>query len=408
MAHFDRGLESIAHLPSDPSQDRRELELQLARGAVWIAYKGWASTEAGEAFTRAHVLAQQLNSRVEQLESLRGLTAHTWVRGDLRSAREQAERFIILARQIGEKVNLDTGHMLLGGVLAWQGEFSDAAKSLEQVIGRYNREDHRASIQSVNLDPGVNAMAHFGWTLCMLGFLDRASDSSEQAVMMARKLNQPFSLAQALRYSSIVCILTGQWKNFEEIRAEVEETVAKNRLGQYEPYLIHMNAVASIAKNQHALALSELQRARSSYQTSQATLFFPMVLSLQASVCGRIGRPEDGLKKLSEAIVFTDKHSMRYMDAELHRLRGELLLMRSDSHDAAEAEASFHESLDVARRQKAKSWELRAATSLARLWHDQGKAAEARDLLAPVYGWFTEGFDTADLKDAKALLDELS
>jgi predicted ATPase len=243
------------------------------------------------------------------------------------------------------------------------------------------------------------------WTLWFLGYPDQGLVQNDEAVILAQQIDHPFSLCVAL----INAALSHQYR--QEGQAAQERADAAITLATAQGFPL-WRAVGSLMRG-WALAhqgqvkegIEQINQGLIALRATGAEMRRPYFLALLAEAHGTLGEPEAGLKVLVEALVHVEHTGDRYYEAEIHRLKGELLLQQHLDNQA-EAEACFHKALDIARSQQAKSFELRSATSLARLWQQQGKRQEAHDLLAPVYGWFTEGFDTADLKDTKALLDE--
>ncbi len=245
-----------------------------------------------------------------------------------------------------------------------------------------------------------------GWACWQVGNPDKGLGRSIEAVELAEQLAHPFSSVIALNYVTSV----------HHFRRETEETIRyaergaavceEHGVGLWSHYLDVLRYWAD-AQNDNRAAFAEMRQAIQRWKAAGGTLFMPWFLALQAIADRETGKARDGLAKLRQGLAIGARTGERWFDAELHRITGELILVRS-ARNKAKAEAAFREALEVARTQGAKSLELRAATSLARLWGENKRKSQARELLAPVYDWFTEGFDTADLKDAKALLDELS
>jgi predicted ATPase len=249
----------------------------------------------------------------------------------------------------------------------------------------------------------------------MRGYPAQARAHLDKALRLAQHLAHPFSLARTLHYDTILCQLRRDTLA-TRAQADVEITVATAQnfaLAQATGRI--MSGWAIGVQDHSPEGLVQIRQGLAMYQLTGAEYQRPHYLTLLAEASGRLGQPEEGLAALDEALTVMEQTGEQYYEAELHRQRGELLLLReAQSHPAQggrkphDAEACFQQALDIARRQEAKSLELRAAMSLSRLWQQQGKRAEAYELLAPIYGWFTEGFDTADLQEAKALLEALA
>jgi predicted ATPase len=243
--------------------------------------------------------------------------------------------------------------------------------------------------------------------LWALGYPDQALAMSREALTLAQELAHPFTLAIALAYAAILHQLRGEP---HAVHIQAEAAIALCTEQQFAYYLawgMTMQGWAQVAQGQDAEGMAQMRHGLAALRTTGAALRLPYYLALLAEACGRTGQAPEGLTLLAEALAQAHTTGEAWAEAELHRLKGELLLSWSTDHQG-EAEGCLRQALAVSRHQEAKSWELRAATSLSRLWQQQGKRAEAHELLAPIHGWFTEGFDTADLHEAKALLEELS
>jgi predicted ATPase len=273
----------------------------------------------------------------------------------------------------------------------------------------YDPQQHRShAFVYGNQDPEVYCLAHLSETLWHLGYPDQALQRSQQALTLAQVLGHPFSLATALNYAAPLHDFRrearGTQERAEALRALAQEQGFAYRLAQ----AMFKLGLAAVAQGQVAEGLAQMRQGMAASRATGAELGLPHRLGRLAEAQGEAGQPAEGLAVLAEALATAERTGDRRSDAELYRLKGELLLQRARQGDGVEAEACFHQALAIARHQQAKSWELRAAMSLSRLWQRQGKRAEARQLLAEVYGWFTEGFDTAGLQEAKALLEALA
>jgi predicted ATPase len=250
-------------------------------------------------------------------------------------------------------------------------------------------------------------MAYAAWTLWLLGYPEQALERANEALTLAQHLEHPYTLARGLYWTALLHQWRREWQVVSE-RAATAITVATAQqiaLGLAVGPIMRGWALAM--QGQGAEGLTQLCQGLDAYRATGAEFQRPHFLSLLAEVHESLGQPEAGLTALREALTLVEKTGERYYEAELHRLTGELLLQQA-TPEVSHAETCFQQALDIARGQQAKSLELRAAMSLARLWQQQGKRDEARTLLAPIYGWFTEGFDTADLQEARALLEELA
>jgi predicted ATPase len=295
----------------------------------------------------------------------------------------------------------------LGPTLFWLGDLTSAQARLAQGIAHYDPQQHRASLRYGGHDPGACCQGYAAWTLWVRGYSDQALHQPQEALRLAQELAHPYTLTCTLDW--------GIW--LHQFRREGQATQAQAEAAmlissehgfvQWLALEQTLRGWALAAQGQGEAGIAQMREGLAVWEAMGDKLYWPYQLLRLAEVYGTVGQAEEGLRVLAEARPAVPHGEGRFFEAELARLEGELLLRRSVEH-SAQAETCFRQALDIARRQEAKSLELRAAMSLARLWQHQGKRAEAHDLLAPVYGWFTEGFDTADLQDAKALLEELA
>jgi predicted ATPase len=338
---------------------------------------------------------------------LRGLWQYYFVRAELRTAQALGEQLLSLAQQVQDSAMLVAAHRAVGATLFWLGAVASAHTHLAQGITLYDLQQHRASAFLYGEDTGVFCRSYATMTLWLLGYLDQGLTRSQEAVTLAQQIAHPFSLDYALCWAAVFHQCRREGRATQE-RAEAAMSLA---MEQGFPLLVAVGSTmrgwALTQQGKVQEGIEQIHHGMMAWRATGAELLRPYFLALLADVHGTLGEPEAGLTALAEALTLADTTGERWYEAELHRLKGELLLQGS-SENSTEAETCFHDALAIARTQQAKSFELRTARSLSKLWQQQGKRQEAHDLLAPIYGWFTEGFDTADLKDAKAWLDELA
>jgi predicted ATPase len=287
------------------------------------------------------------------------------------------------------------------------GAFASAHTHFAQGIALYDSQQHRAATFFYGGDAGVICHSFSAWTLWLLGYPDQGLVRSQEAVTLAQQSAHPFSLALALNWAAMFHQFRHEGRATQE-RAEVAMSLAMEQGFPY--WIVHsviLRGWALVQQGQAQEGSEQLTQGLRAFRATGIEINRSYVLALLAEAQGALGEPEAGLAVLVEALALVDTMGVHWYDPELYRLKGELLLQQSsDNH--AEAETCFQQAISIARSQQAKSFELRAATSLAKLWQQQGKRQEAHDLLAPIYGWFTEGFDTTDLQEAKALLEALA
>jgi predicted ATPase len=409
IAHLQRAIELLHTLPASIERDRRELTVQMRLAGAFAITRGVSSPEAEQPCRRARHLSEQLRDARELFRSLFGLHEVYFFRSAYDAARELAEEMLRRARDRGDPHELVVALWMTGVGSLHRGEFSQARALLEEGIGHYGSLEHSAREYTyTRVDPGISVLGNAARALFHLGYPDQALARIREAQALARKTSDPFNQAGAAFLASI------QHLDREDPQAALEEAEGLLALAREHAFLQYLGLGASLRAHALALAgqldegISGLRAVLDAMRASGSeTPGSSGALAALARALGKVGRAEEGLAVSAEARSFVARSGERFREAEVHRVEGELLLALP-TPEPARAEAAFHEAVEVSRRQGARSLELRAATSLARLLRDQNRRDEVRALLAPVYAWFTEGFDTADLKDAKALLEELS
>jgi predicted ATPase len=406
IEHLTRGLAVLATLPDTSDRLQHELDLHVALGPAFIATRGYSSPEAEHTFARAWELCQRLGEPPQRFPVLYGLYALYFVGGKHRQARDQAEQFLHLAQRQEEVAPLLVAHRALGVSLYCMGEVAQAREHFVRSVALYDPQQHRALAFRYSHDLGVAALANDALALWMLGYPDQALGRSQEACRLAEDLAHPLTLAYAFAH---LAMFHQYRRDREEARRHAEAATRVSREQGFPFWLgiaLILQSWARATRHQPAEQIPSMHEGMAIYRATDAGIWLPYFLTLLAETYGEASQPDAGLRLLDEAHTVMDNTQERFYEAEVHRVQGALVLAQAaDQH--AQAETCFQHALAIARRQQARSWELRAAMSLARLWQQQGKQAEARALLAPIYSWFTEGFDTADLQEARALLDEL-
>jgi class 3 adenylate cyclase/predicted ATPase len=406
-AQLRRGLDLLQKLPERLEHRRQELELQSALGAALVASKGIAASETGQSYTRARELGEQLGDAAALVPILSGQISHHLGRAEYAKARHIAEDLLRLAEQKGDTAGQLVGHRSLGLCLHLIGDFTQAVAHFEQVLALYSPQTHQSLLSVAAYDMRALALTYLSFDLFMLGYPDQALSRDEQALSWSRQLGHPHTLLYALSIAGMVTQLRRAEQATEEALAEVFSLAVEHKLPIWlsSGNLMRGHLLTGRGEGANGLVLARNGMAEKIAQKSVLNQSY--FLGLLAQTCAKAGETEEAFDLLMEALEIADRTDERWFEAELHRLKGDWI-MAHHRGEQAEAEASFLRAITVAQKQDAKMWELRAATSLARLKRDQGKRSEAFDVLAPIYGWFTEGFHTPDLWDAKALLDELS
>jgi predicted ATPase len=342
----------------------------------------------------------------ELLWVLFGLWRYYLVRPQLHTARELGDTLLRLAQPADDPALAVIAHHALGTTWLWLGALPAARPHLEAGIARYTPDQHHAPVFRMGLDPGVGCRVHAALTLWLLGYPEQALARLHEALALAHELSHPYSLA----YVRWVAAFVSQFRR--DVPAVHEHAEAAVALATEQGFPLWV-AIGTILREwtvamqgQGEAGMAQVRQGIAAVRATGAALLVPYFCTLLADVADHLGYTEDALQALAEAHTLVEQQEERWWEAEICRLRG-VLLLRQPGTPQAEAEAWLQRALDVARRQEAKSLELRAAMSLSRLWQQQGKRTEAQELLAPIYGWFTEGFDTADLQEARALREEL-
>ena len=403
ISSLGAAIKLLQRLPDSPERSQRELLLQLALGTASIAIRGWASSEVEQAFTRAWKLCELLGDAPELFPALLGVWSVYYLRGQLRPAYELAEELLRRAQSAQDPGLLACAHLALGDTSMSMGEFLLARKHHEIAIPLCSREQPMV----VGTDTRVHCLSYLALSLWSLGYPDEALERGKEALALAHALSHPLSLAFAEG-------LVGYLHQYRREPNAAQEMGTNLIALSTEHGFTHWLAQATITRGwaiaeqgQYVDGIAQMQEGLAVWRATSTDALRPHALCLLSEAYWKTGRLDDGLNALMEALDAADQYEIRHYQAEMYRLKGELLLMQAES-SVGEAQRCFERAIEIARRQSAKSFELRATMSLARLLRDTRRRDEALTVLAGIYSWFTEGFDTADLKDTKFLLDELS
>jgi predicted ATPase len=413
IEQLTRALAQIEVMPATPALRRERIELQVALITPLMHVKGYAAPEIMAAADRARVLIKQAEALGEPPEDpllLFSVLYGFWVanfvafNGDV--IRELAAQFLALAEKQGATVPLMIGHRLMGNSLTYTGDVAQGRAHFDRAIALYDPAEHRPLAMRFGLDVRVAILCWRSSALGLLGYPEAALTDADQALKDAREIGQAATLMNALSVTSLTFFHCGNYATVNKQSDEVVALAEEKGSLYWKAYgtIMQGRVLALTGKASDAIRL--ITSGITALRPTGSTFSMPQSLSYLAKTYAEIGQFDDAWRCVGEAMTLIETTKETWSEAEVNRIAGEIS-PKSPQPDAAKAEAYFERALAVARAQQAKSWELRAAMSMARLWRDQGKRDQARDLLAPVYGWFTEGFDTLDLKEAKALLDEL-
>jgi DNA-binding NtrC family response regulator/predicted ATPase len=404
IQHLQKGLEVLGALPAGLERDRQELEFQTAIGHTLRATRGYGAPEVQRAYERARELCQRVGSSPQLASVLIGQWVIHLLRAEYERAWAIAEQLLVLA-QSEEPDFLLEAHVARGMTAIFMGELAAARHHLERTLTLYDPKSQRQILYG---DLGVTSLAYLAWALWYLGYPDQALERAREAIALAQvqERSGPLSVAQALGMMASLRQVRGEAR---EALEAAEQTVAYS-MDRGFPYWVVQGRITrswALAVSGQEAGIAPIGQSLESYRATGVKLGVTRYLALLADMYRRNGQAREGLPLLDEAARLIEVTGERYCEAEIQRLRGELTILEGGPEAIGAGEALLAAALDTARRQDAKSWELRAAISLARLQRAQGRPDEARRVLAPVLAWFTEGWDTADLREASALLSEL-
>jgi class 3 adenylate cyclase/predicted ATPase len=404
IAHLTNGLELLGTLPGTPERARQELSLQIALGPALMAAKGQGAPEVGQAYARARELCEEVGEPAQLFPVLWGLWRFRSIRSEHEAARQLAEECLGLAEKLHNPALLAPAYSALGGTLLWLGEVTAAQSSLDEAAAAYAPDRQCALPFRFGQDPAVSSLSYSAWSLWGLGYPDQALRRSDEAQALAEQLASPVSIAASLVYAAMTHQFRREGQAAQK-RAEAAIALSEEHsLPQFLTVGMILRGWALAAQGGAEEGIAAMREGLAVRRDQGIELARPWYLALLAGAYDESGQVDEGMSVVTEALSLPDAG---FLEAELHRLKGRLLLGRRGRAAAEEAQACFEQGLEIARRQSTRSWELRAAISLAGLWSREGRRQDARDLLVPVLGWFTEGFETADLKDARALVDQL-
>ena len=408
IAQLRRGLRLIANLPDTRECKQQELDLLVTLAGALMGVRGYAHPEVAEAFGRARSLVLEMEGAgtTPHFSVLYGLWVADFVGGKPKASLERAEEFLLFAQSLKETGLLVKGHQLVGTTLLSIGDYAAAFPHLESAVAFCAPDAHRTLAIRFAADIDVAALCNWAWALWHRGYPDQASNAAHQALQHAQQSAHVPTLAYALIHLGIKAAFERCAAETGERANEALALAREHGLAMWSGYGLMLQGWALSQRGQGETAVEQIRSGLTATRETAARNFEPLFLGLLAEAFALAGEIEDGLVVLSEAFATADASGQKGTDAELHRLRGDLL-HRLPSPDCTQVEISYRTALSIAREQGTRGFELRAAVSLARLLTDKGRREEARDLLTPVYGWFTEGFDAPDLKEAEALLEAL-
>ncbi len=406
ISHLTRALELLTVLPDRPALARRELALQVALGVPLRASKGFAAPEVGRAYARARELCRESDT-VELFSILRGLWEFHELRGEYETSLALARQLLTMSENRSDPVDLLVANELMGDTQFWLGDFGAARQHMDRAFSLYDSRQHDDHVFRYGYDLGVACLSFGAWALWFLGYPAQASRRADEGIALARQLGHPFTFAFALLFAGQLHSYRREADRTEVLTAEVMTISAKQDF----PMLLHQASMIrgwALADRGHAIeGIGQIRKGLAEWRAMGQELECSHFLGLLAEACRRAGRHAEGLDVVAEAIAVAERIGEGFWQAELYRVRGDLLLDAGAPSSAADAEEWFRKAVAAAGARSAKTLELRAATSLARLWLRQGRKDEAMQALGTLERSFTEGSDTKDLLEARALLNAL-
>ena len=404
VAALTKGLTLLATLPESPARAQHELTLRLLLGPPLVAAKGYGAPEVGESYTRAYTLCQQVGEPRQRCQALQGLSWLYLFQAQVRMAGELSQQCFRLAQHHHDRTLVLEGYMDLGLIAFFRGDPVTARAHLEQSLRLSDVHQSPLPLFAAGYEARVTTLISLALALWMLGYADQAQQRSQEALARAQQVEHTPSLAWA---QLIATVLSQHRRDVAATQADAEALMALATVQGFEHRVAQgrmLRGWALAMQGDAATGMAHIQQGMAAVQTIGQKLNRPCHLGYLAEAYGQAGQPEAGLSVLDEALTLVEATEERWWEAEVSRLKGELLL-RLPRPDIPQATACFHQALDVARRQQAKALELRAALSLSRLWQQQGQRDQARQLLTEIYSWFTEGFETPDLQEARMWLE---
>jgi class 3 adenylate cyclase/DNA-binding response OmpR family regulator/predicted ATPase len=406
IRHLTRALELLQSIPDNVERKRATLGLEVALGQAMIAGRGYAAPETKEVLLRAKALIDDLTDPPQRFAILYGVWACHYVGGETTKQRDAALEFVAAAERLGENAAQCIAHRTVGTTYLTTGEFAEALRHLERALALYDPEQHPCYRFQYGQDIGVAALCYLSWALWHLGYIDRASEVAAKAIKRAEELSHPHTLVFA------ICHARGFMDIFKRRNEEIQSYAALVVSLCNENKFLHwincgniLRGWAEICRGEMDQGIKLLRTGVVGWQNAGARLWLPIFLTLEAQACAEAGRGDAALQTIEDALAVSEKTGECWAVAEVLRIKAQLL--QATGRARAEIETILLRSLEIARRQQARSWELRTSCDLARLWRDQGRRKEALKLLQSVYGQFTEGFETADLQEARTLIGDL-
>jgi len=408
LAHATEALEQLSFAGDQPGRELLEAKLCILRGAVMRAVRSFSSSEAEACFRQALAIGENLGDETLLIDVHRGLFAVHYARGQLAQAQMHSEHVLALAVRTSDRASHMLGTWMLGCVAFWQGDFDSAHANLARAVALYDPEEQKSRTLAVQVDPGVNAQCHMGWLLWLLGKPGDAIAVGDRAIANARALGQPLAIAMSLFFACATRACCGMFRAMKPLLDEAKAITAEHRLGYMASCARVLDAQALIAEDRSEEGLQQVELALAEFRAQEAGIGTPWSMAIAATGWLRLGRVDKGLAAIDGAFAAMQRNGERHWEPELWRLRGQLLSLRDPDGEAAEVDRCLGRSLEAARRQSAVSLELRVAMASAQIRMERGeKVSPAREALEAALQRIEQGFETADLVEARRSMDVL-
>jgi predicted ATPase len=404
IAHLTRGLSLLHALPDSLERIRQELRLEILHGVSLLALKGLSAEETKDAYERAGALAQRAGELDQLVAVLYGQFSVSFVGGNIQTALALGKQCLDLAKRQDDPSLLVAGYWTTMAPSIHLGAFKTAEAHAQQALEAYERLRHPFPFATFTVELGVFTLAYDAHCAWYLGKADTALAHGRQAVQVAERRSHPFSLTVAQAYLAMLHGYRREWPQAYEWAEAAELLSTKHNFPYYQAWATFVRGWALAEQGQLDQGIALMKQGMADFRAMRTGLREPFYLALLGEAYAKQGNSQTGLQLFAQALAAAERSGERCYEAEIWRLRGELTKLQGEATDAVEA--CYTQALATARQQEAKSLQLRAAASLAQLWHEQGNHPEAHCVLSETYAWFSEGFDTADLQEAKALLDE--
>jgi DNA-binding response OmpR family regulator/class 3 adenylate cyclase/predicted ATPase len=407
VGHLKRALDLLRSVPESAARKRAALRLEVMLGQAMIAQRGYAAPETKETLLRAKMLIDRLTDPRQKFSILYGIWACHYVGGEVAKQRDAAIEFLAEAERHNDMAALCIAHRAVGTTCVTTGEFAEALHHLERARALYDAEQHACYRFQYGQDIGVAALCYLSWTRWHLGYVDQASAVATEAMKLAEELSHPHTLVYAICHArGFMDLFRRSCEDTQSYAALVISLCTENGFSHWLNCGRVLEGRGKICRGEVDKGIEVLRAGLLGWQQRGARLWLPIFLTLEAEACVEAGRTEAALRIIEEALTISEETGESWATAEVLRVKARAL-QAAGGAEAGDIETVLINSLEMARRQQARCWELRAACDLARLWHGQGRGTKALKLLEPVYEQFTEGFDTPDLRDAKALMENL-